>query len=343
MTPAGVALPTMWSRQLDDYVVALSVSQDGTLVAVGTGAGRVYAFDSATGNVRFEHEAHPGGVLACAFSPRQPLLATSGHDGYARLFDASGREQGSMSGGSAWVEQLAWSPSGHHLATTSGRTARVWTWDAKPVFEVEPATASIGAVAWNHVGTQLATAGYGGVRLVEARRGSVVRELPWYASLISLAWSPDGSVIACGTQECSVHFWRLATGKDSEMSGFTAQPRALCWSRDGRQLATSGGPASSLWSFEAGPEGSKPMLLAAHQALCTVLSFHPTLPWLASGGDDAALFIWRPHEAIAPFSIGRMDDTVTSLAWFRTTPILVAADASGLVRAFRVPRSLPQD
>lgn len=342
VAPIPTELPTIWSRQLDDYVVALSVSHDGALVAVGTGAGKICAFESATGSAMFEHEAHPGGVLACAFSPREPLLATSGHDGYARLFDASGRAQGFVSGGSAWVEHLAWSPTGNHLATTSGRTARVWTSDAKPVFEIEPATTSIGAVAWNHVGTQLATAGYGGVRLVEARRGNVVRELPWYASLISLAWSPDDSVIACGTQECSVHFWRLGTGKDSEMSGFTAQPRALCWSRDGKLLATSGGPASSLWSFEAGPEGRTPTLLSAHQALCTVLSFHPTLPWLASGGDDAAIFVWRPHEAIAPFGIGRMDDTVTSLAWFRTTRRLVAADASGLVRAFRVPRGLAQ-
>lgn len=345
MTPAGVAaapteLPTIWSRQLDDYVVKLCVSPDGGFVAVGTGAGKICALESATGRTKFEHEAaHPGGVLACAFSPREPLLATSGHDGYARFFEASGREQGFVSGGSAWVEHLAWSPSGNQLATTSGQTARVWTRDAKPVFEIEPANANIGAVAWNRVGTQLATAGYGGVRLAETRRGRLVRELPWYASLISLAWSPDDSVIACGTQECSVHFWRLATGKDSEMSGFTAQPRALSWSPDGKWLATSGGPASSLWSFEAGPEGREPTLLAAHQALCTVLQFHPTLPWLASGGDDAAIFIWRPYEALAPFGVGRMDDTVTSLAWFRTTRLLVASDASGLVRAFRVPES----
>src|SRR5688572_11242986 len=100
LAPAPAELPTIWSRQLDDYVVALSVSHDGALVAVGTGAGRICAFESATGSVEFEHEAHPGGVLACAFSPREPLLATSGHDGYARLFDASGREQGFVSGGS---------------------------------------------------------------------------------------------------------------------------------------------------------------------------------------------------------------------------------------------------
>jgi hypothetical protein len=86
----------------------------------------------------------------------------------------------------------------------------------------------------------------------------------------------------------------------------------------------------------------RPTLLSAHRALCTVLSFHPTLPWLVSGGDGAAIFIWRPYEAIAPLGMGRMVDTATSLAWFRTMRLIVAADASGLVRAFRVPRGLPQ-
>jgi hypothetical protein len=54
-------------------------------------------------------------------------------------------------------------------------------------------------------------------------------------------------------------------------------------------------------------------------------------------GDAAALFVWRTHEAIAPFGRGSMADTVTSLAWIRATRVLVACDASGLVRAFRVP------
>ncbi len=28
------------------------------------------------------------------------------------------------------------------------------------------------------------------------------------ASLVSLAWSPDEKIVACGSQDCSVHFWR---------------------------------------------------------------------------------------------------------------------------------------
>jgi WD40 repeat protein len=320
-----------------DYVVALSVSYDGGQVAVGTSGGQLHVYETATGRLAFERTAHSGGVLACQFCPRAPLLATGGQDGYARLFDPTGREQAFVSGGAASVAHLAWSPSGELLATASGRTARVWSSEGKPLFELEPAAGMIGAVSWNQRGTQLAVASYGGVHVVDARRGNVMTTLRWNGSFISLAWSHDDSVIAGGTRERSVHFWRLPAGKDSEMSGFVAQPRALCWSPDSKRLATSGRPAISLWSFDKGPEGRRPMLLTAHQALCTVLAFHPTQPWLVSGGDDAAIYVWRPLEASLPLGLGQMEETVTGVAWAPRANAVIAADASGLVQAFLIP------
>jgi WD40 repeat protein len=79
------------------------------------------------------------------------------------------------------------------------------------------------------------------------------------------------------------------------------------------------------------------MLLRAHRALCTVLAFHPTRPWLVSGGDDAAVCVWRPQETSLPIAAGQMEETVTAVAWAPTARVLVAADAAGLVQAFLIP------
>jgi hypothetical protein len=81
-------------------------------------------------------------------------------------------------------------------------------------------------------------------------------------------------------------------------------------------------------------------LLTAHQALCTVLAFHPTRPSLVSGGDDAAVCVWRPREANRPLGIGWMEETVTAVAWASAPPVVVAGDASGLLRAFHTPYPL---
>jgi WD40 repeat protein len=175
------------------------------------------------------------------------------------------------------------------------------------------------------------------VRLFALASRKTTRHLPWRGSLISLAWSPNGAVIACGTQESSVHFWRVASGRDSEMSGFPSKPRALAWSSDGNLLATGGDIAVTIWSFEGkGPEGKAPTVLVGHQALCTALAFHPKQPRLASGSDDTGVLVWDPRAIRTPVAFGFLDETVTVLAWTARGTLLIGADAVGTVRAWGV-------
>jgi WD40 repeat protein len=329
------ALPVAWSQRIDDYAIALAVSSDGRLLAVGGGSGALHVLHATTGAVAFKTSAHPGGLLGAGFSPCASRLVTVGQDGFAHLFDGLGNQVGSVSGGAASVEHVAWSPDGTRFATASGRTARVWTLDGMPVCEAEPAESSLTGLAWNSRSTQLAIACDGGVSVVEAQTGRVKQRLAWRGSPISLAWSPNDAVIACGTQECSVHFWRLASGQDSAMSGYMAKPRALAWDRTGKLLATGGAPAVSVWSFEgSGPEGARPTMLTSHQALCMTLAFHPEEPWLASGADDTRVILWHPRTASSPVGLGFLEDTVTALGWADRGRLLVGADSIGVVRAW---------
>ena len=41
--------------------------------------------------------------------------------------------------------------------------------------------------------------------------------------MLSLAWSPDGSVVASGCQDNNVHFWRFPQGKDTVLPGTPAE------------------------------------------------------------------------------------------------------------------------
>jgi WD40 repeat protein len=334
------ALPVVWTQRVYDYATALTASNDGSLVAVGTGSGEVQVFDCHTGRLHFKTSAHAGGVLGASFSPRAQVLATVGQDGYARLHDAAGQVLAEIFGGAPWVEQLAWAPDGRHFATSSGRTARVWTKDGAPICETEAAESTITGIGWNRKSSQLATACYGGVRIADARAGKTLRHFAWQSSLISLAWSPNDTVIACGTQECSVHFWRVASGKDSEMSGYASKPRALAWDADAAMLATGGDAAVSVWSFRGkGPEGKPPTMLVGHEALCTVLAFHPKVPLLASGGDDTRVLLWNPRSPERQLvGCGLLAETVTGLTWTQGGKLLVATDAEGTLRAWAAPR-----
>lgn len=327
----------VWRFDAGDYVTATTFRDDGALVVVGTGAGDVIALDARTGEVRWRHAPHPGGVLALAWQPRGTQLVTAGQDRSAQLLDgATGRALRRLEGSSAWVEHAAWSPDGRTLATASGKVVRFWTADGTPLLETPPHASTLTALAWSRDGTELAVTCYGGVHFWSPRAGSQTRELPWKGSLISLAWSPDNRVIACGSQDCSVHFWRLATGHDSEMTGYPTKPRALAWDAQSTVLATGGDKTLVLWSFAGkGPEQTRPVELTGHEDLVTGIQFHPRKAALASCARDKRVILWSPRRSTAPARALELRDEVSLARWSPTGDALACADVSGLVALWR--------
>jgi WD40 repeat protein len=113
--------------ELGEYVTALAVSADG-LVVVGLGDGQLVGIELPKGRERFRVAAHPGGVLGLAVSPDGQRIATCGGEPTARLWSATGAAIAALpAGGRAWVEHVAWSPDGAHVAIAAGRAVRVWT------------------------------------------------------------------------------------------------------------------------------------------------------------------------------------------------------------------------
>ena len=144
-------------------------------------------------------------------------------------------------------------------------------------------------------------------------------------------------VIACGSQDGSVHFWRLATGQDSQMSGYPSKPRALAWDHESRLLATAGDASVTLWDFRGkGPEGTRPIVLDAHKGLCTRLAFSPRKGVLASGSQDSSILLWEPRRGTRPVRFAFLEDEVTALRWHPEHHTLVGADAAGTLCAWEI-------
>ena len=154
-----------------------------------------------------------------------------------------------------------------------------------------------------------------------------------------LALSPDGDVVACGSQDNSVHFWRRSTGQDSMMGGYPAKPSALAFDDTGSLLATGGGDTVVVWNFEGdGPEGTKPGYLEVHDQLITTVAWACRGRCLASGGRDCTVAVWSIQRGGQGDSIGGalLADTVSDLYWRPDGRALVALDGQGGVTAWRV-------
>jgi WD40 repeat protein len=334
-------LKAAWRATLAEYALGVTWSGDGRWLAAGTAAGEVTVFEGATGLVQWTRSVHPAGMCALAFWG--DVLATGGMDGTARLLAAvDGRELAALPNGRQWVEHVAWSPDGKWLATAAGKVLRLWTAAGEPWMETPAQESTIAGVAWRGDGSEVATICYGGARLWGiAERGSG-RQLEWKGSLVSAAWSPDGAVIACGSQDCSVHFWRVETDIDSEMTGYPLKVKALAWDAASTLLATSGDVDTTVWKFEGkGPEGSKPVTLKGHEGPVTALAFQRRGGLLASGGADGVVALWEPKKGPTPrgagFGVaGTEVGEVAAVAWRGDGKALASADGAGAVTVWSV-------
>lgn len=326
-------LEDRWRAQVDEYATALVWADHGRTLFVGDAGGGVSAFAAAQGALIWSHKkAHENGVLALDVHPNG--LVSTGQDGTARLWDPqSGQARATIVADAPWVEHARWSPDGRRLALAAGRHITLHGPDGALLGRLPAQESTVSALAWTSP-QELASACYGGATFWAQPQGVATQTLRWTGSLISMALSPNGQIVACGSQDNSVHFWRRKTGRDSEMTGYPARPTALAFDARGELLATGGGEAITVWSFAGGgPEGSEPGLLELHTGRITTLRFVHRGARLASGGRDGAVVVWEVDRRGQgkPMGAALLAGVVEALAWQPGDEALAAIDAGGVV------------
>ncbi len=336
--PKGV-LRRGWSATVGDYAIAGGWTRHGEVLVVGDVAGGVSAFDGKSGDTIWARpEIHEGGVLATTIHPSQSVFATAGQDGRVLIWNAAEDKVSQTVDIGGWVENVAWSPDGQWLAASSSRQVRVYGADGGEAWRSDDHPSTVSAIAWASA-EELATACYGRVTFFGASTGELRQKLEWKGSLVSMVLSPDGDIVACGSQDNSVHFWRRSTQEDSMMSGYPGKPSALAFDDTGTLLATGGSDAVTVWSFRgSGPEGTRPGVLRLHPQPVTTLAFAHRGMRLASGSRDGAVLVssLRSDGEGRVVGAARVPDVVAELYWRPDGRALATLDARGGVNVWRV-------
>ncbi|KAJ5899031.1 hypothetical protein N7495_003775 [Penicillium taxi] len=133
-------------------------------------------------------------------------------------------------------------------------------------------------------------------------------------SVLSIAWSPDGTRLASGSMDDTVRIWDLATGQSvSTLEGHRGLVRSIAWSPDGTRLASgSMDDTVRIWDLATGQSVST---LEGHRGLVRSIAWSPDGTRLASGSIDNTVRIWDPATGQSVSTLEGHSDSVESIAW----------------------------
>ncbi|TDD34560.1 WD40 repeat domain-containing protein [Saccharopolyspora elongata] len=340
-------LRTRWQAETSEPVMALDALPGGrnapdALVAGGSeGALRVFDPD---GSLRYERDLDDA-LLAIAASPDGTRIAALGM-GSRRLWSAT---DGAVlhSEGAGWSASAAWDKKSQSLAVADGRRVRVLDRSGKTRWTSVPLTSTVTNVLWPRGQLRVAASSYQGVTIFEPDTDRITNTLEAPGAISGLTAAPNGRWVVGGSQDATLHGWKVTDGSDFQMTGFPATVSHLAFEGGGRWMACESAEVLTCWDFSgAGPTGRAGIVLTGHQAAVTAFSWVPGhRQTLISGDQDGNVLVWRiaptakPGDELHPAGGLRDDDPVTAItigSSGATTPIVYIGRRSGRIDALAV-------
>lgn len=152
----------------------------------------------------------------------------------------------------------------------------------------------VNALAWSPGGEHLAVASVGGpVTIFEGRGGETLHELPGHHfGTAALSWGPEGLLATAG-QDGKVRLWAVGDGSGKErlaLEGGASWVEKVAFSPDGNYLVGAAGRRIRLWSLNGEFLWESP----DHSSTVTDVAWRPGSPAGLVSSAYGGLTLWRP-------------------------------------------------
>jgi WD40 repeat protein len=220
-------------------VQAVAFSADDARLASGGQDGAIRLWDVRTGKPLQQLAGHPSSVFTLDFAPDGRRLASGGGDRMVRLWDLDTGKHRELAGHGEPVTRVAFTSNGKGLVSTSADDCRTILWEVatgekRREFDVprnHPGFKTM-AVAPNGRLVAISRDDARMIKVWDLVTGELVGELRNHEGWIkSLAFSPDSTRLASGSEDTTILIWDLATLKKPSPGGadLTSEQLESCW------------------------------------------------------------------------------------------------------------------
>ncbi|KAF2206080.1 WD40 repeat-like protein [Delitschia confertaspora ATCC 74209] len=304
------------------WVLAVSYSPDGSMIASGDERGVVCIWDAATGKaIGGPLKGHTKFITSLSWEPyhlqepNRPRLASSSKDGTVRIWDAvGGKMDFSLSGHKSSITCVKWGGTGNLYTASHDKTIKVWN-SAGSLLHTLTSHAH-----WvNHLALStdfvLRTAYHDHTRAVPVTAEEKTAKAK---SRFEKAATVNGQVVerlASASEDCTLFLWTPLTSTKSvaRLTGHQKQVNHVTFSPDGTLLASAGWDNHvKLWSAR---DGKFLFSLRAHVGPVYMTSFSADSRLLASCSKDTTLKIWDLRTGKLKEDLPGHKDEVYALDW----------------------------
>jgi ribosome biogenesis GTPase A len=158
-----------------------------------------------------------------------------------------------------------------------------------------------------------------------------VRELTGHGDHVnSVSWSPNGLLLASGSDDGIIRIWETANGQQRHKWSHDHSVTSLSWSPDSTSLACASKDKTVRIWHEA--RGTETCVLEGHKNNVNAVAWSPDGKHMVSVSSDKTLRIWDPITGEERRVLRGHAGVVTSVCWSPDSAELVSGDKTGVIR-----------
>jgi WD40 repeat protein len=299
---------------------SLAWSPDGNWLASGSEDHVIRIWRADTGELTQELLGHTHFVTAVRWDHNSAILASVSNDQTLRLWSAKdGRQLRVLRGHTDQIACLDWNANDETLVS-AGLDHELKLWDATTELESftyrgHAGAQSCAAVRFGPRSNRIASvAADHAIHIWEPDTGSRLHELTGHtAAVTSITWHPSGDKLVSSSADGTIWIWNTRSGVP--MQKVMKSPSgimAIAFDHAGKYLAAAAGDGTC---FVLDAETLKELAaVKEHRGSVRTVTWHPTAPLLATGGDDREIVFWNVEENKLHGQL-TSDAAVLSLDW----------------------------